>query len=847
MIVRAIGRCRLFRNSVPQLRNKSTLSRYLNVCQRQRDVTYRCYSSLPRRYINKAVHGIRTNITGYTRVLIVVMGIMVVIVIVAEQTIAQDTIILNVLPEKPSHNVFTYPLSVFEDIKTEKQFVQARTQLINIHGPRGCGKTEFVRQYSEYFLHVGPHFYFKLHKLSNRRNCQVFTLDARNSQTLAHSLTSLNNKLRQTKGTEGSTENHKLIQGISNGLEKQSRWLLVFENASSDLNLLELLSGYENWGDGQILVTSESPISGCKNIPLTSLIPRATAEKAFFSVAPADEVFDPNILHTMFGQDLRSIVTAAHCIKMEQDCGVDFNFEKLCGLLSNSSSPSHDVIKLYCSLVALEKPKLLIALDFISKLPAGIPVPYKYIKHHLDTNMYDSFLDVLPGYANHRYMQSPKKATVPETVVVDKVKAPVDPSALSFLQRKRHEYMEYLGMDPNQDFMEQIREVSEILYPKPVPIPDDEELTMLRGCSLLEYNPEYGGHVPVFNIDEDVHKTLCSVHTDFTAQLLEAALVYEVEARYNRTWMSKIWTFRQHEQTLKSRQDILGKSKVHVDPKNSEKASIYPQVPDIYDSVLVYKATPISHANLSEYNNLHHKQVLKSVMSFVDVTIPNTVQGTMETILLHGHLSGLSDNLPGMFSGLADTCSLHLKSELGGADMEEDFKSALSKARDQDFKGPSHASALHRYAVWLHNNSRDIEAKVFLDEAVVFADSLALNRTMAQVLCELEDHTAAEGYLEKAVNSVKPGDQDILGPLLTDLGQVMLLQGKTTVGIKYLQGAIEGYKNQMGTENPEYVRALNVVSVGHLMLGDTLRANRARNEASSVLAKLKKKNLIVDG
>ena len=844
--MRAITRCRLSRNSTLLIRNQSTLSRHLKLCRR--DLGGRCYSSTPKGpsgIITKVIHGVKTNISGYTRVLIVMMGIMTVIVIVAEQTIAQDQIILNVLPEKPSHNVFTYPHSVFEDIRTEKQFIQARSHLVNIHGPKGCGKTEFVRQYSEHFLQEGPHLYFKLHKLSNRRNCQVFTLDARNSQTLAHSLTSLNNKLKQNKGTDGATENHNLIQGISNGLVKQSRWLLIFENATSELNLPELLTGYENWGDGQIIITSDNPIPDCNFVSLTSLIPRATAEKAFFSIAPADEVFDSSILHKLFGNDLRSITTAAHCIKMEQENGIDFNFDSLSKLLAESTNPSDDIIKLYCSLIALEKPKLLLALDFIAKLPADIPVPYKYIKHHLTTNMYDNFLDVVPGYSLHRISKCPKKAHLPVETVAEETKAPVDPNTLSFMKRKRHEMMESLGMDPSRDFMEQIKEVSELIWPKPMTMPDDMELIMLKDCPLLKYNPEYGGHVPVFNVDEKTHNTLQSVHTDFTVHLLEAALVLEQEERYNRTWMSKIWTFRQHEQTLKSRQDVLGKSKVHLDPKNASLSDISPEIPVIYDSVLKYKATPISHANVAEYNDLHHKQVLKSVMSFVDVTIPNTVQGTMESIVLHGHLSGLADNLPPMFSGLADTCSLHLKSELGGTDMEEDFKSALSKARDMDSKGPSHASALHRYAAWLHNNSRDTEAKELLDEAVRFADSLALNRTMAQVCCELEDHESAEKYLEKAVNSVQTGDQDILGPLLTDLGQVMLLQGKTSMGIKYLQGAIEGYKNQVGTENPEYARALNVVSIGHLMLGDSLRANRARNEASSVLAKLKKKNLIV--
>ncbi|KAL5261443.1 hypothetical protein ACHWQZ_G007223 [Mnemiopsis leidyi] len=846
MIVRAITRCRLFRNSTLQIRNNPTLSRHLKLCRR--DLPGRCYSSSsksPGGIITKVVHGVKSNISGYTRVLIVMMGIMTVIVIVAEQTIAQDQIILNVLPQKPSHQVFTYPLSVFDDVKTEKQFIQARSHLVNIHGPRGCGKTEFVRQYSEHFLQEGPHLYFKLHKLSNRRNCQVFTLDARNSQTLAHSLTSLNNKLKQNKGTDGATENHNLIQGISRGLEKQSRWLLIFENATPDLNLPELLSGYENWGDGQIIITSDSPLPECNGVSLTSLIPRATAEKAFFSIAPTGEVFDSSILHKLFGNDLRAITTAAYCIKLEQENGIDFDFESLSKLLAHSTKPSEDVIRLYCSLIALEKPKLLLALDFIAKLPADIPVPYKYIKHHLTTNMYDNFLDVIPGYSLFRISKCPKKTFTPVETVSEEIAAPVDPSTLSFMKRKRHEMMISLGMDPSKDFMEQLKEVTEVLWPKPMTLPDDIELVMLRDCPLLKFNPEYGGHVPVFNVDESTHALLQSVHTDFTVHLLEAALVYEQEERYNRTWMSKIWTFRQHEQTLKSRQDVLGKAKVHLDPKNTSLSDICPQIPVIYEQVLKYKATPISRANLAEYSDLHHKQVLKSVMSFVDVTIPNTVQGTMESIILHGHLSGLSDNLPPMFSGLAETCSLHLKSELGGSDMETDFKSVLSKAREVDFKGPSHASALHRYAAWLHNNSRDAEAKELLDEAVRFADSIALNKTMAQVCCELEDHESAEKYLEKAVNSVKPGDQDILGPLLTDLGQVMLLQGKTSMGIKYLQGAIEGYKNQVGTEDPEYVRALNVVSIGHLMLGDNLRANRARNEASSVLAKLKKKNLIV--
>lgn len=845
MIIRAVGRCRIFRNSTLQLRNKSVVCRNLKICQR--DVPRRCFSSVPKGVITKVIHGVRSNISGYTRVLIVIMGVMTVIVIVAEQAIAQDQIILNVLPQKPAHDVFTYPLSVFQDIKSEKQIFQARTEMVNIHGPKGCGKTEFIRQYSEHFLQEGPHLYFKLHKLSNRRNCQVFTLDARNSQTLAHSLTSLNNKLKQKKGTDGASESHNLVQGISTGLEKQSRWLLVFENASSDLNLSELLSGYEKWGDGQIIITSDTPIKGCKNFSLTSLIPRATAEKAFFAAAPADEVFDSSVLHKMFGHDLRSIVAAAQCIKMEQDSGIDFSFQKLCDLLSKSTKPAEDVIKLYCSLIALEKPKLLLALDFVAKLPIDVPVPYKYIKHHLDTNMYDSFLDAVPGFSRYRLSMGPQRKVDLVDTVEEETKAPIDPSTLSYFDRKRHEGLESLGMDPSRGIMEQMEEIKEIIWPKPMEMPDDEELKMLRDCPLLKYDPEYGGHVAVFNIDEDIHKTLRFIHTDFTAHLLEAALVCELEERYKRTWMAKIYSFNKVEQTIKSRQDVLGKSKVHLDPKNTEKSEIHPKIPEIHNSVLVYKASPISHANLSEYSDLHHKQVLKSVMAFVDVTIPNTVRGTMESIILHGHLSALAGNLPPMFSGLAETCSLHLKSELGGSDMETEFKSALSKARDQDLKGPSHASALHRYAVWLHNNSRDTDAKELLEEAVRFADSLALNRTMAQVCCELEDHDSAEKYLEKAVNSVRPGDQDVLGPILTDFGQVMLLQGKTSIGIKYLQGAIEGYKNQVGTENPEYARALNVVSIGHLMLGDTLRANRARNEASSVLSKLKKKNLIVDG
>merc|ERR1712113_45154 len=96
----------------------------------------------------------------------------------------------------------------------------------------------------------------------------------------------------------------------------------------------------------------------------------------------------------------------------------------------------------------------------------------------------------------------------------------------------------------------------------------------------------------------------------------------------------------------------------------------------------------------------------------------------------------------------------------------------LEKSRISDPKGPFHASALHRYSVWLHRNSGDAEARILLEEAIQFADSLSLSRTLAQVCCELGDYPTAEAHLEKAVNSVKPGDEELLGPILTDLGQV---------------------------------------------------------------------------
>ena len=846
MVLRALVRCRVPRSAALYISSRSIVTRSVKVCQR--DCQKRSYSNVTQNFVTRIINGVKNNFTGYTRVLIVVMGIMTVIVIVAEQSIAQNMIILNVLPQKPGHKVFSYPSSLFENIKTGKQFLQAKTILTNIHGPNGCGKTEFLRQYCEFFLQEGPHWYFKLHKLSNRRNCQVFVIDARNSQTLGHSLTALNNRLKQKKGSDGASENHKLIEGIGNGLTKQSRWLLIFENASPDLQLLDLLSGYESWGDGQIIITSEKPLKSCHTVSFNSLIPRSIAENVFFSIAPSDQIFDSKRLQNMFGCDLRSVVAAANCLKIEADNGIDFGFEKLCEVLSESNKPSEDVIKLFCSLLALEQPKLLIALDFIGKLPPNIPVPYKYIKHHMDTNMYDSFLESIPGFLQYRLTKFSKKApTIPEEESPLKPHIEIDPDSLSFFKKQRHKACTSLGLDPSRAIMEQLREIYEMVSGgKPMELPDDPELILLKQFCLLKYDQEYGGHVPVFNIDEDVHNVIKCLHTEFTVPLIEACLVLEQDIRYHRTWMSKMWSFRQSEQTLKYRSDILGKSKVHLDPKNPTTDVLFPKIPAIYDSALVYKATPISHANLAEYNDLHYKQVLKSIMSFVDVTVPNTVKGTIESIILHGHLSALSDHLPTMFSDLAETCSLHLKSELGGKNMEQEFKSYLSKVQVSDLKGPSHASALHRYAVWLHNNSRDSEAKILLEEALKFADSLSLNRTMAQVRCELDEHAAAEKYLEKAVNSVRPGDQEILGPLLTDLGQIMLLQGKTTAGIKILQGAIEGYKNQLGTENPDYARALNVVSIGHLMLGDALRANRARNEASSVLAKLKKNNVIVD-
>ena len=71
-----------------------------------------------------------------------------------------------------------------------------------------------------------------------------------------------------------------------------------------------------------------------------------------------------------------------------------------------------------------------------------------------------------------------------------------------------------------------------------------------------------------------------------------------------------------------------------------------------------------------------------------------------------------------------------------------------------------------------------------------------------------------------------------------------LLQGKTGMGIRYLQAAVNGYKTQVGTNNPEYARTLNIVSIGHLMMGDVERSKRARGESGTVLAGLRKGNML---
>ena len=817
-----------------------------NVCKRH----YSNESQKPLKSENiiiQAVSAVRNNIPGYTKVLLVVVGMLTVVIVVAEASIANQTIILNVLPGAPNHGVYSYDDSIFDALRTAKQIINAETTIVNVYGAHGTGKTELLRQYSNDFIDKGPHLYYQANKLSNRRMCQVFFVDASCEETLRHSLSYLTAKLKQTKETVEDSEIQSSLSAIAKGLKNLSRWVIVFEDVSPKLDILKLIGEYQDWGDGQIILTSEKPIKHCKkHVPINSILPQNVYQDVYNLVSPSDNTVDITRLKSLCGSDLRNYLMFATCIKTEQENDIEFKFSDLFDILSNCVDPQASLIKFYSGILSLRSPQLICAIDFLARMPINQPVPYEYVKQHMNNCFYSNWYENMLVYAEYRKSHCApllEKQTIEEVGdTLNQQEPPIDPEDLSFIKRHHYKASVYLGLEPNRPWLDQFKELYEQLYPKPQPPSEDAELRILKDCLFIEYNPKYGGHVPTVKLKPNTQGSLRSFHSQITAPLLESAVVLEQERQYSRTWMSKFKNFDQASQTENVRKKVLGKNKVH--PQKAEKEKQFECRDYALEHLLFYKTPSISSENISEYEELLQKQVLKSVMAFTDVTLADTVEGTIKTILMHHILEHLKMELPVSYASLANSCSLFMKSQLGFPNLEEDFKTTLEHAKRLNPKGPSHASALHRYAIWLYQNSRYEEAKVLLDEAITFADSIALNRSVALVSSELRIYDVAEKHLDKSLKMINAGDQEILVPLLVDLGQVLLLRGKTVLGIQCLQKAIDGFKNIVGKDTPEYARALNIVSIGHLMLGDVERSKRARSEAGSVLKRLKKNYLI---
>jgi len=604
--------------------------------------------------------------------------------------------------------------------------------------------------------------------------------------------------------------------------------LLVFEDVGEEVDIMQLLEGYEEWGDGQIIITSSTPHTDCDSKALVSIVPYRTLQSLYSNIAPPDAMLDinPDLLYETFGFDLHSVVAAASIVKLETEQGNQFTFSTLLDLIGEGDAKMK-VLKLCTALTALNNPKLLFAFDFIGQMPKGTPIPTAYLKHHMMSTMYDDWYEAIYHYSVHRNRLSPKAEA--KVVPVEPVS---EPKELSYYRMKKDAYAEVLGLEPGRGWWKQIYE---IVRPAALPVPEPEDIELLKSCPLLKVDPVYGGHVSTVTVSDEVHDIFSALHTDLTAPLLESSIVLQQDVAYHNTWISKWRGFDQKEKQKKARVDILGKGAVVA-----EAGSVEAPAPSVLDHVLFYRAPAIPPNVMSEYSLLLTKQVLKTLIAHVDTVTNETVPGLIESLFLADLIAHQSSKLEPPFSGLARTCSLHLSSQLGVDNVEDLMRAEVERSRCEDPRGPSLASALHRYSTWLHDQDRNAEAKVLLEEAVGFADSLSLNRTMGLVASELGDHVLAQQYLEKAVEAIQVGDEALLGPLLTDLGQIHLLQGKTGMGIRYLQAAINGYKTQVGTNSPEYARTLNIVSIGHLMLGDVERSSRARRESGAVLAGLRK-------
>jgi len=518
-----------------------------------------------------------------------------------------------------------------------------------------------------------------------------------------------------------------------------------------------------------------------------------------------------------------------------------------------------------------KSPYLSASFDLMSACAPRIPLPAVLIARYL---RHPSLK--LPALERPVSPQSNLQQLFKDTSI-DKKDESLDPKGKVWSIKSITEYITSIE-NWFQQTWQMLREVYNLYYGEILDHKVDNSIQVLQGCELLLSSKLQPGDVQAYSMHPLIYAVARQYFLSNSVSELESAFLKGDEIQFNRqAWFKKLSNYEPRSNLIRYRNEH---AKMVVNAKDSS------LLVNSYNNGLINVSSVLRNPKLnfeeSNFRSIACSDKVKYLQSHLDRIIQSldtemrlskqTVPGktTMKYVDIHGDY--ILSSFPVEMMGIKGKITCKRISAKQASDIDGDSDRAISELQDahqmvKDNDPENYveiASLLCQLAALSNSKGETENGMKYLENAVELYESqrrrdgeykqpLEFGKALGAlgvIKGTLGDRVKSKELIERGLMLQQTGAPDLadesqskhfggeFASSLVDLGHAYVSLGMPLYGRKILELALMAHRNIHGEKHPEVVRAINLLSVAHLMQGHNEESRRLRREAGKIQSQI---------